>query len=70
MQAKDISLIGQIVSAVLALAYNVYVIITTKHIPSVDEQMSILLCCTFMGVVCFSPVSVSVWIEKILGKKP
>jgi hypothetical protein len=68
MEAKKISLWTMILAAVFAITLNVLMLIFNKRVATTDEQASILMFSGFM-IICFSPVYLSIWLEKIFGKK-
>ena len=67
MKGKDISKVGMIVSATaFTLQYIGYLIIT-RRIPTFDEMMVMMISALFY-VAIFSPIILSVWIDKITNK--
>lgn len=68
MSAKGLSLLGIVVAVAISLSFNVFYVIYNKKVPSLDEQQSVLLLAGSM-VVFFSPVYLSIWLDKIFGKK-
>ncbi|MBN2546550.1 MAG: hypothetical protein JXB50_12190 [Spirochaetes bacterium] len=65
---KNISRCSMMLSAVMAVGYNLFALIKTGQIPTVDEQKSILMLCGAL-IVFFSPVYLSIWLDKIFGKR-
>jgi hypothetical protein len=66
--AKRISLIGIIISVLIAMFYNLFSLIELRRIPTPEEQKSILLFAFFI-IAAFSPVYFSIYLDKILGAK-
>lgn len=66
--AKIVSKWGMVVAVITALGYNIGYLIVTGRIPSSSEQDSILKLCGFI-IVCFSPVYLNLFLDKIFGKK-
>ncbi len=65
---KNVSKWAMILAAVITLTYNIFVVITTRKVPTIDEQQSILVLGSGL-ILFFSPVYLSIWLEKIFGKK-
>ena len=60
---KNISKASMMFSALIAIFYNGYKIFKTGMAPSIEEQQSILMLCIAL-IAFFSPVYLSIWLEK------
>ena len=66
--AKPISKWVMVLAAVITIGYNLFVVIKTGKIPTLDQQQSILM----LGgglIIFFSPVYLSIWLDKVFGGK-
>lgn len=68
MNAKPISKWTMILAVILAIVMNIICIVVNQRIPSTDEQQSILMLCGAL-ILFFSPVYLSIWLDKIFGNK-
>ncbi|MBN2547480.1 MAG: hypothetical protein JXB50_16870 [Spirochaetes bacterium] len=68
IRGKAVSKSSMIFASMVAIVYNGYKIFKTGNAPSLEEQKSILLLCAAL-IAFFSPVYLSIWLEKIFGKK-
>ena len=68
LAAKPISKWAMVFSAIIIISLNVFVIIKLLRIPTPQEQQSILLL-GFGLLGIFSPVYISIWLDKIFGGK-
>jgi hypothetical protein len=66
-RAKNISKIGMVISALIAISYNCYNLIINKKIPTLQEQKSILLLSGYV-LICFSPIYINIIIDKFVKK--
>jgi hypothetical protein len=67
-KAKNISLTGIIIAVLIAICFNLFSLLLLNRIPSQDEQKSIIILCRFI-IIAFSPVYVSIFLDKILRIK-
>ncbi len=65
---KSLSKWAMILAAMITLTYNIFVVITTRKVPTIDEQQSILVLGSGL-ILFFSPVYLSIWLDKIFGGK-
>ena len=67
MKGKDISKVGMVVSAIAFTSQYIGYLIITRRIPTFDEMMVIMISALFY-VAIFSPIILSVWIDKVTNK--
>ena len=65
--AKEISKWAIVVSVLIAIVYNISYTITSRQIPTIEQQSSIIMLCTFI-IVAFSPVYLSIILDKFVKK--
>lgn len=68
MNAKPISTWTMILAVILAVIMNIISLVWNKRIPTTDEQQSILMLSGAL-ILFFSPVYLSIWLDKIFGNK-
>jgi len=67
-EGKTISRYAMILAVVILIGSNLFHIVVKSHIPTFEEQKSLVLFCSGI-VLFFSPIFLSVWLERIFGKK-
>lgn len=67
MKGKDISKVGMVISAVAFGANYIGYLIIARRVPTFDEMIVMMLASLFY-VAIFSPIILSVWIDKITNR--
>jgi hypothetical protein len=63
-RGKNISKVGMVLGATIIIGYNMFYLMTTKKIPTMDEQKSIILFGASVTAI-FSPIYFSIILDKI-----